>query len=225
MSRFLIGGVSIDGRRITRWFAGTAGILIAAHLTLQIIEHFGGGVSWLILDRFNVDVEESFPTWFSSAALLLCAVLLGIVAHHRRTERFARHWWGLALGFVALSADEIVGVHEALNTALSFPWTIPAAIATALAGLAYLPFLRHLDRSTRRRFILAGIIYVGGAVGIEQVQEWFVSDADSFAYALWTAAEEGAEMAGTVLLLGTLFRLLEQESGRAPSEEKDARSR
>jgi hypothetical protein len=152
-------------------------------------------------------------------------VLLGIVAHRRRSERFSRHWLALALVFVGLSADEIAGVHEALNTGLSFPWTIPAAIATALVGLLYLAFLAHLDRSTRRRFILAGILYVGGAVGIEQIQEWFVTDTDSFAYALWTAAEEGAEMAGAVLLLGTLLRLLEQEAGRAPSEEKDARSR
>lgn len=223
MSSLRIAGTTIDGRRITRWFAWIAGLLIAAHLTLQVVEHFGGGMDTLILDLFDVDREDTFPTWFSSSALLTCAALLGVIAQQRRGERFARHWLAMALMFVALSADEIAGIHEAFNTVSPVPWTLPAAIATLVVGLAYLPFLAHLERPIRRRLILAGILYVGGAVVIEQVQAWFIqADTDSFAYAIWSAAEEGAEMAGAVLFLGALFRLLEEAGGRAPSPE-DAR--
>jgi len=198
-------------------------MLIAVHLVLQIMEHFGGGVDTLILDLFDVDREDTFPTWFSSSALLICAALLGIIALQRRGQRFSRHWLTLALMFVALSADEIAGIHETFNMVSPVPWTIPAGIATLLVGLAYLRFLNSLDRSTRHRFILAGILYVGGAVGIEQFQAWFVqADVDSFAYAIWSAAEEGAEMAGVVVFLGALLRLLDETGGRAPTPE-DAR--
>lgn len=204
--------------RVTRWLAALAGGLLALHLLLQIVEHFGGGVHYLILDRFNVDVEDSFPTWYSSATLLACAGLLAAIARRRRGDPFARHWWVLSLTFVALSIDETVGLHETLNTVSSIGWTGPAAIAVALFGIGFLRFLRHLPQSARRGFIIAGLCYVGGAIGIEQALGWLggKTHLESFAYALWSAAEEGAEMAGVLIFLYSLLRLLEDDPATSP---------
>src|SRR5215510_12996437 len=58
-----------------------------------------------LLWKFNVDYEQSIPTWFSSAILLGSAGLLGIIAMAKRSsqDRYARHWLGLAIIFLYLS--------------------------------------------------------------------------------------------------------------------------
>jgi hypothetical protein len=203
---------------VIRCLGGIAAVLIGMHFLLQGIEHFGGGVHYLLLDLFNVDVEDSFPTWYSAALLLACAGLLADLARHPSRDRFRRHWRALAIVFLALSADEIAGVHETLNTVLPFPWTLPAAIALVVFGLAYTGFLRAQDPRTRRAFLIAAAIYVGGAVGIEQALGWFGGSThqESFAFALWSGAEESAELLGVLVFLYHLLRLGSRESQQIP---------
>ena len=122
-------------------------------------------------------------------------------------DRFARHWFGLSAAFLALSIDEVAGVHEAINTVIDIPWTIPAAVVVAIIGMLYLPFLWHLPPATRRQTLLAGTLFVGGAVGVEHATDWFLANRtmDSLEYNLLTAAEEGLEMIGVVVFIHALL--------------------
>ena len=66
-----------------------------------------------------------------------------------------------------MAVDEVAGVHESINSVIEITWAIPAGFAALLIGLAFLPFLLPLPRRTALLFMLAGFIFLGGAVGIE----------------------------------------------------------
>ncbi len=124
---------------------------------------------------FSLSYESNLPTWYSSSLLWICAVLLALIASHKWRQRapYTYHWWTLAAVFFYISLDEFVELHEDmskwmdLSGVLYFSWVVPAGIAVTAFGLAFLGFLAHLPWDTRRRFILAGGLYVGGALAME----------------------------------------------------------
>lgn len=192
------------------------GVLLVNHVMLQGFHYALDAGHWLVRDLFDVDVEESFPTWFSSALLLSCAAALHVIASTAMGERkrFGWHWRLLSLGFLALSVDEVAGVHESLNTATEFSWTIPGAIVVACVGAAYINFLRNLPPKTCFGFLLAGSLFVGGAVMVEHATDWYLEhhEIDSLGYNLLTALEEGMEMLGALVFLNTLLAYLGTET-------------
>ena len=118
-----------------------------------------------------------------------------------------------------MSVDELVQIHEWLNSlgtlkhmhgVFFFSWVIPAGIATLLFAVTYLRFLFHLPRRTRLRVVAAGLIYVGGAIGIELILgAWTEAHGDeNITYALIDVIEETMEMAGAALFLVTLLDYL-----------------
>jgi hypothetical protein len=94
---------------------------------------------------------------------------------------------------------------------LHFGWVIPAAAIVLTVGLAFIGFLRRLDRSTARRFVLAGALYVTGALLFELPLGWWTEQYgdDSPGYALIDWCEETLEFAGLTLFAATLLRRLE----------------
>ena len=93
-----------------------------------------------------------------------------------------------------------------LKTPVTFHLATRARIAEGLqalygvgaVGLAYLPFLARLRRRTAVLFVIAGLVYVGGAVGVER---WTGDDVNSLEYNMWTTLEEGLEMFGVILMI------------------------
>lgn len=174
-----------------------------------------------ILARFNLDNEASIPTWFSSMVLLAASAALAVIAAHKRAahDRFARHWIGLAVIFLLLSVEEIATFHELLSARmgslhltgfLSFAWVIPAGCFVLLFALAYLRFLLHLPAPFRVLFVVSGVVYVFGAVGMEMIggeikQTWGVHGL----YYLCVMVEEGCEMLGASLFVFTQLKYLQ----------------
>lgn len=159
---------------------------------------------------FDLDEEESFGTWFSAGILGFASLLLFLQAHARRGagDPAFRSWWVLGLGFAGLSMDEVAGVHEYLNTLLEdTPWTLIGAIVAGIVGLAFLPFLWKLPPHTRILFLIAGAIYLGGALGVERFTDTFDTThaRNTLAYNLWNTLEEGMEMSGVILFLYALI--------------------
>ncbi len=157
---------------------------------------------------FDLDEEESFGTWFSSGILAFAALLLLLLSRALQTrgDRWHRWWLVLGLGFLFMSLDEVVALHEYLNTLLGdTSWTVVGAPILLLVGGAYLPFLHHYRGRTAFLLFLAGGIYGGGAVGVEHFTS---EDVNSLQYNMWTALEEGMEMAGVVLLIYAVLDLL-----------------
>jgi hypothetical protein len=202
-----------------------AGLLIA----LSLASHYGAYraevaqpgstqvAAWKAVMRlFDVNSERNVPTWFSSMLLIGCAVLAGLLAVllRRAGGRDAGHWAALAAVLSLLSLDEVAGLHERLGGpaaevlgdatrgALHFAWVVPGVVLALVVGLAFARFVVRLPPGTRRLVVAAAAMYLTGAVALEAVGG-IVLEAQGHraGYLLVTAAEEGLEMAGSVLLL------------------------
>src|SRR5688572_22379392 len=165
-----------------------------------------------IVGLLSLSYEGNLPTWYSSALLLACSALLALIARGAADHR--RRWTLLAVLFGYLSIDESVGLHEQLNSLvelggpLYYGWILPAAAIVVALGLAYLRFVIALPAPTRRRVILAGCLYVGGALLMEiPLGLWTEAHGDgNLGYALIDFAEESLEMTGASLFLVALLR-------------------
>ena len=184
-------------------------VLSFCHIIVMIIHYEIISLPGLFRDLFDLDEEQSFGTWFSAVILLFSGRLLHLQARDPELAdsnwRFA--WRVLGLGFFFLSLDEVVGLHETLNTITDFSWTIPGTIVAGIVGLIYIPFLRHLPPRSRWLFILSGAIYLGGAVGVEHATNWYEDEGllDTLEYNLTTVLEEAMEMGGVVLFIYALL--------------------
>lgn len=209
--------------------------LTAAHIGGQYYKDFIGGDPFLlkIVDKLDLDGESNnLPNWYQSSTLLLSSFLLAIVALIKKAEQDinVRYWAFLSLTFLYLSLDEMVSIHEQLTMPFrtSFDlggvfflsWVIPAMVIVGIFALFYLKFLWRLPVQSRRLFIVAGTIYIVGAVGIEmlngkylelheaQIMSATATGQITFNYALMTAVEEFFEMAGILIFIYALMSYL-----------------
>lgn len=187
----------------------TVGVLLGMHVVLQVLHFEVVEIPWYFRQIFDVDEEDSFPTWYSASVLLLTSVCLWINARRMRTVKdpMRWHWLGLAIGFLVLSIDEIAGMHETMNSLTEVSWALPGAVVAAVVGGAYLAFLVRLDRKTAIQFVIGGAIFVGGAVGVELYTERYLENdqLNTLAYNLWNGLEEGMEMVGVLIFLRALL--------------------
>lgn len=130
----------------------------------------------------------------------------------------------LAIGFLVMGVDEAWEYHEmltepmqnALNVGegktqfLLYAWVVPAIILVFILGLVFIKFLIGLPKRTRNGFILAGAIYVSGAVGMEMVGGYYKVEygPQSLAYFAAVTIEETFEMVGVVLFIREILRYL-----------------
>ncbi len=183
--------------------------LAAVHIAMFTFYYRVGDTPWLLEGLFDLDREDAIPTWFSSTVLLLASGLLLAVARvaYRTADRLAGYWLGLAAGFLVLSMDEVAGFHETFNSATDTPWTLAGAALVVIIGLGYSRFLIRLPAHLRWRLLLAGTLFVGGAIGVERGADYYVDvyGTDNLGYNLLTALEETLEMLGAIALVQTLL--------------------
>ena len=190
-------------------------VLTAADLiTLGLDEAFG---SVRLREAFNVDEEQSIPTWFSSIQLFAAHLLLVLIAwleSHRRS-RHAGFWWLLAAILLILSVDEVVGFHEngslVLKTlGIGGDWVIMGAVVAAGVGAVFIPFLLALPRRIAALFICAGVLLLAGALGVEVWDLSILDEEKTFMLGLVPATEEFLERLGiSVFILGLLIYMRE----------------
>src|SRR5207253_1455185 len=161
-----------------------------------------------VINQFDLGQGHNIPDWYESVTLLLGALLLAAIAFlkQRQGESFVIRWWLLSLLFLGLSVDEATEAHEALVHVLqmaldatglnNFAWEVPVAVGALLLALAYARFLTALPRETCALFLIAGAIYVSGALGLEMVGGWYLgkNGRPDFTLALISTAEEFMEM-------------------------------
>jgi len=191
-------------------------VLVTSHISVMVVHYKITKLPWLFRELFDLDEEQSFGTWFSAINLLFAGVL---VLHYASKTleiggHFRRHWIFLGFGFLVLSIDEMVGLHETLNSLIDISWTIPLAVIVFPVGLAFLPFLARLPRPTSLAFICAGALFLGGAMGIEL---WTESYADAkllktLEYNLTTVLEEAMEMLGIILFIYAFLNFTQRTS-------------
>jgi hypothetical protein len=184
-------------------------------------------------ETFNVGEDANVPTWYSSFTLLLCSLLLAVIgaAKKRRSDRFALHWTVLSVIFLLMSIDEVATIHEASGEALGSifrslgfslsgllyaNWVIPGILFVFVVALAYLRFFFDLPRKMRLWFLVAGALFVVGALGMEMLSSRLSSFYGwenlqslptnvKILIAVQTAAEELLEMSGVVVFIYALL--------------------
>lgn len=192
----------------------------AALLCLHLLQTLSGPWAAPLPRLLDPNEESSLYTWFSVLALGVAGLLmLDLGQRTPPSERILRWGWiGVGLAVLAVSADELLMIHEAIAVRLHdhfqwggflrFAWVVPALAVVGLGGLLVLPFLGRLPASTRRWMIAAGLVFVAGAVGIEMIggKLWDEGLEDSIFYALVSGTEEALEGLGVLILLGGILR-------------------
>jgi hypothetical protein len=224
----LVPSARIAPKRVAIALSGILLVLLSLHLIVAV---YNNAVDYTLpqhLTRiFNVNTENSIPTWYSSILLFVASGLLALIATAKKQvrDRYTRHWQFLALLFLLLSLDEAASLHEAFDRALHvgfdssgllyYAWVIPGMIFVGLVGLAYFKFLKALPAATRWLFILAGMLYVGGAIGVEILggSHAEVYGRYTLTYSLFTAVEEALEMSGIVLFIYALLTYFQATIG------------
>lgn len=179
-------------------------VVALAGLAAEIAEYELGAAEWAV-ELFSLSYEANVPTWYATVLLFACSAQLANFAREQR----GLGWWVLSGVFAYISLDEAIEIHEYLGWLVDgeglfyFGWVLPAGALTLLAGLAYVPFLRALSASTRRRFLFAAAVYVGGALCMEVPLGWWVETYgdDNLGYGVIDFVEESMELFGTSFFL------------------------
>ena len=171
---------------------------------------------------FDLDHELNVPTTYSALAIFGCSALLAVIARSQRLVRGAghgRHWQVLSLIFLGLAFDELLSFHEELTGRVDFgafsrftvfSWVVVGAGLVVVLAVAFSRFLMRLPATTRRLFLLAGVLFVGGSIGMEVLGGHYGGPGrqDSLAYVVVAHVEEVLEMAGIVVFVYALLSYL-----------------
>jgi hypothetical protein len=238
---------AIYTKTIVRFLIVAVLLITLAGLAARFALYMWGDKAFLDpLELLDVGEEQSIPTWFESMMFMLCSILLAVVAvtKRQRGERYGLHWGVLSIIFLYLSLDEVATIHEALGAALerllrhttgfeaggaiSYFWVVPGIAFVLVVALAYVRFLLHLPRTTRRLFLFAGAVFVLGALGVEMltaevmsasgpIADWIVSTSGDMVdrgtanavptilKGLQTSGEEMLEMLGLAAFIYALL--------------------
>ena len=214
--------IAVSPRKIIRLLLIGAIFFAVVSAIIQVSEYvFGYEDDWTSL--FNVDRELNFPTWYSALMIIACSALLKIIAtgKQQQEDRYTKDWLLLSRIFCFMAIDEIVSLHEIfiipeVSEALNLPWflhsawVIPGMIFLLWFIRRYRKFVRHLPPQAQKNFILAGCIYVGGALVMEMIGSHFAESLSQqhIIYTLTTTLEEFLEMLGIILFIHSLFQYL-----------------
>jgi hypothetical protein len=176
---------------------------------------------------FYLDTEGNLPVWVSCFGLLLAGVLAAVVARAPRPDGTATIYWILmAAGFSLMSIDEMCQYHEQLTLPiwtwlqarhlemggyLRNAWVLPALVLVPCVLAALIPFLRSLGIRERNRFLIAGAVYLGGAIGFEVISghEFYLSQGLSLESVVLGCTEETVELLGIGLFNYALLAYLD----------------
>ncbi len=217
--------ITLAPTRLARWLGLTVLLLTVASLVVELLRQLGGyGDLFGVRPVLDVGSDISLPTWYSSFALLLCALLLGLIARAKQVRggAYVGHWYGLGAIFLLFSIDETAGIHERMGHSVTrvlgttglfyYGWVVLGLLAVVVVGAVYLRFLLHLPPTTRILFIVAAALFVGGGIGVEMLNARidYLYGIDNLAATLLTAVEELLEMAGVVVFAYALLEYLRE---------------
>lgn len=218
--------IFISPKKVIRMLAIVVIVLTLLSLLGQFYKYFFfDGQDRYLVNIFNLDKEKNFPTWYAALSLMICSTLLLIISAAKRksNDRYFFYWFFLGIIFLLLATDEMIQLHEQVITPirsvlkttgyLYITWIIPAIIFGLIFLIAYLKFLLHLPVSYRILFLISGLVFVLGAIGLEVIgsNHIYFYGQNNLSYALLTTVEEVLEMVGVLLFIYTLTTYISTE--------------
>ena len=225
-----LGGPA-SARRLVVVLGALGTAMIAVGLVLAYLLHqdpvprrgrtFGQALFVEARRLFFPDAEGNAWSWFSALLLASVAAGLAALAVAWRGDRSTSVRYGILAAIALLmSADEGAQLHEFLNqigyriTDRLGPfnsWLIPGIVLVVALGAGLLWVARGIDAALRRRLVLAGAIFLTGAVGLEAVGTAYALTSElgnpwrTGRYLLLVAVEEGLELLGALIALGAVL--------------------
>ncbi|MDX1371449.1 MAG: hypothetical protein R3321_03225 [Nitrososphaeraceae archaeon] len=218
--------INVNAKKILIFLILLVSLLIILSITGQVYRYnYNNGASRFLTAFFNVDVEYNLPTWVNTLYLLINSLLLFVITflNRKAEKKHSSKWLILAFIFFILSTDEIIKLHENLNTPiihyfktsgyLHFAWIIPGTIFLLILAITYYKFLFYIPRRTMLLFITSGIIFVCGAIVTEALGGNYVDTHQyrDFTYVIFTTVEESLEMIGLSLFIYSLLDYINNE--------------
>ncbi len=203
-------------------------VVIALGLFAYIFTKLTGHYNLLgFLRLLDVGREQSIPTYVSVINLLLASILIFIIYSHEKANKQngAGYWLFLSILFLYLSIDESAGIHENFEHVYEYlvreelispildthKWLPFGVFFVFAVSIVLLPFVSKLPTDTRRYFLIAGCVFVTGAVGFEylgavMLETGIVESSQDMAYLIRRLFEEGFEMYGIAIFNCALYR-------------------
>jgi hypothetical protein len=221
--------LAIDSGRLARALGACVLALAVLHVLTRVPVLFWDiPPKFFPLRLFDLGSEGNLPSLFSCGLLAADAALLFLCGREeRRAGGLALPWTVLGAAFCFLALDEWLALHERAMRPMSsvldaegplrYLWVVPYGLGTAALGAGLLPFLRRLPPRAASSFIVAGAVYVAGALGCEMLaglirESWPRASAP---FMLEVLVEETLEMSGAALFLCALADHLGRAQPRA----------
>jgi hypothetical protein len=230
--------LNIDPRKLLQPLVGFTFILTIFSL-ISIVEIWDVRFRVLRL-LFDFNDHITISTWYALILFLIAAVFAGSIAwdHTERGRPFTRHWGYLAIVFVLMCVDEFTNLHNRILTNVGdsmgggdgvfhYAWIIPGLMIVAGFALFFLPFFIRMPPTPRNGIVGGLAIFVAGAVGIEMITGWVLTNHDvaEWLFRLLYNVEELTEKIGMCIVIWGLAHYLRDNTaitvrleGRPPSE-------
>ncbi|WP_288901557.1 hypothetical protein [uncultured Sneathiella sp.] len=228
-------GILLNSKKVFLFLIAIAILLVTLSLYVNIQAY--GYNRWhpTLVDLLSVDSESNISSYFSTIVLLLASFVLFSIGLIRRAEKNKdfKYWLGLAFIFLYLSVDENISIHEKIIKVYwwfftpsdfdNFVWLIPYGGFVLALAIIYWKFIFSLPTRTWLFFGLSGILFVGGALGMEVIGGLYIGTswyqpidwnkhADGTYYII-SAIEESCEMLGVIIFLYALLAYAERTWG------------
>lgn len=217
--------IKLDTKRLIVWLFGLTLALNFIGLVSRMIEKLLGFNDTQFVRLVDVSEEANITSWFSSALLLMAALLLFVITRLKKIDQapFSRHWGFLSLVFMFLSLDEAAKIHEMMIKPLRslfhatgifyYSWLIVAIPLVILFAVIYMRFVFSLPNRTRNQVIAAAFLFLAGAVGFEMLGGLFYNVELSGVYlsSILVTFEELLENLGIVIFISALMTYIKQQ--------------
>lgn len=218
----------VDPAKVAMFLAGIALLLVIAGVSGQLLTYIiiPGFVSEHqqvqgLIRLFDLNEENNAPTLYSFSLLFISFMLLFMITVLERRQQAPNlmKWAILTFCILFMMADEAFSFHEKLIHPMRkllnrdfygiffYTWVIPGIAALFLFVLFFYRFFRGFEKKVRRTILIAGILYFGGAIGMELaggLYEDIYGDAN-LPYNLIATVEESLEMAGIIFFVKGLL--------------------
>jgi hypothetical protein len=201
-------------------------LLWGISFALPLIFQAAGGFNWETYRLLDVRHEGNLPTLFATVQLFVAAgVCLLIARLEARGQR--AYWMGLGVIFIFLGIDETAQLHELLafvkisisNSVMpEWIWTLFYGPAVVLIGGLYLPFLRRLPTATALAFVMGGVLFLLGSLGLEVLGTYqaklLALPRNHAHFTMQVHVEELCELMGIFVFVWGAVRFLERRWSR-----------
>jgi len=214
--------INVQPMKVAKVMLSIIAVLAVMHITqLSLFLYINDSDVFDWIRMLDFDEEGNLPSLYSSLAIAFCALLLWIITKSEKTEgRAYWHWLGLSLIFVYLAFDEGFAIHEEIGDFtedyidasgyLYFAWVVPYGILGILFIISYMKFLFRIPKDIAIQFVIAGSMFVLGAVVLEVIsaKEADLHDTYTVKYSVLYTIEELLEMISMVVFANALLKYM-----------------